>query len=78
MPLPKPVAEVALMPLYEYECPDCGARIEVLQKLGDDGESLKCQQCDRVGLRKLISGCVGKVTDSSSSCGGFPTGSGFA
>ena len=78
MPPLKPVGEVSLMPLYEYECPDCGARIEVLQKLGADGKSLKCQQCARIGLQKLLSSCAGKVTQSSSCNTGCPAGSSFA
>ena len=61
------------MPLYEYECPECGTRIEVLQKLGEGGESLTCQQCSRVGLDKIISCCATQVASSS---GAFPGGSG--
>ncbi len=67
------------MPLYEYECPDCGARREVLQKLGADGKSLVCQQCSRVGLHRILSSCVSSLTKSSSACAsGSLSSGGFA
>lgn len=34
------------MPVYEYDCRVCGHRFEVLQKVGEDGKSLKCPKCD--------------------------------
>jgi putative FmdB family regulatory protein len=52
------------MPLYEYECPECGERVEVLQKAGEDGAALKCQKCAISGLRKVLSGCVVKTKGS--------------
>jgi len=70
------------MPIYEYECPECGARKEVLQKLGEDGSSLSCSQCSQIGLRKILSCCAAPVVNSAgtSLCGsGCPaSGSGFA
>lgn len=72
------------MPLYEYVCPECGTKIEVLQKMGEDGTALKCQKCAVSGLRKVISGCVVQTagtgkTSSVSGCalGGAPGTSGF-
>ena len=55
------------MPLYEYECPECGVKVEVLQKMGADGSALKCQKCAAVGLRKVISGCVVQTAGSGKS-----------
>ncbi|HDS15417.1 MAG TPA: zinc ribbon domain-containing protein [Proteobacteria bacterium] len=46
------------MPLYEYECPVCGARMEFLQKLGAAGGELKCRGCGHQGLNKLVSGAL--------------------
>lgn len=68
------------MPLYEYECPECGTRIEVLQKVGEDGTALKCEKCAVTGLRKVISSCVVQtagISKSVCSLGGFAGGSGF-
>ena len=61
------------MPIYEYECPECGARKEVLQKLGEDGSSLPCSQCSCVGMRKILSCCAAPVLGSG---GASPGGSG--
>ncbi|MBN2809538.1 MAG: zinc ribbon domain-containing protein [Deltaproteobacteria bacterium] len=64
------------MPLYEYECPQCGTRVEVLQKTGEDGSLLKCRHCGAEGLNRLLSGCVVKTggsgkTACSPGAGGF-------
>jgi len=42
------------MPIYEYECNDCGHKLEAIQKLSDD--PLKdCPDCGQGSLKKLIS-----------------------
>jgi len=41
------------MPLYEYECDDCGHRFELIQKFSDKLESI-CPEC-KGNIRKLIS-----------------------
>lgn len=42
------------MPIYEYECKQCGHRMEALQKISD--EPLKdCPACGKPELAKLIS-----------------------
>jgi putative FmdB family regulatory protein len=74
------------MPLYEYQCPGCGKRIEVLQKLGEDGSGLTCPECGVTGLRKLMSASAVQVSGGSGSApgpgcgaGGCPAaGSGFS
>ena len=40
------------MPIYEYECPDCGKQIEVIQKFG--AEAPKCERCG-IEMKKLMS-----------------------
>jgi putative FmdB family regulatory protein len=43
------------MPIYEYECLDCGKRFEIFQKISED--SLKeCRDC-KGRLNRLISMC---------------------
>lgn len=42
------------MPIYEYECSQCGHHLEVLQKMSDD--PLKtCPECGKPELKKKIS-----------------------
>ena len=42
------------MPIYEYECDDCGHRLEVLQYSGEPAPS-DCPACGKAALRKLMS-----------------------
>ena len=42
------------MPLYEYNCPDCGARQEHLQKLADAALST-CPACGGTQYQKQLS-----------------------
>ena len=41
------------MPLYEYECDDCGHRFELIQKFSDE-LATACPKCSGT-LRKLVS-----------------------
>ena len=42
------------MPIYEYQCDDCGHQLETLQKISE--EPLKtCPQCHHDSLRKRVS-----------------------
>ena len=42
------------MPIYEYQCEDCGHKLEKLQKLSD--ALLKvCPSCSQASLNKLVS-----------------------
>jgi len=42
------------MPIYEYQCDSCGARLEKLQKITDS--VLKdCPKCKKASLKKMIS-----------------------
>ncbi|MEQ8660569.1 MAG: zinc ribbon domain-containing protein [Gammaproteobacteria bacterium] len=42
------------MPIYEYQCNDCGHKLEILQRMSD--EPLKtCPSCSQESLRKLVS-----------------------
>lgn len=42
------------MPIYEYECKDCGHQLSRLQKLADAPLTL-CPACDAQALVKLLS-----------------------
>ena len=45
------------MPFYEYECRQCGAQTEVMQKISDRPLK-KCPECGKNALVKLISAPV--------------------
>lgn len=51
------------MPFYEYECPSCGYRDEVLQKITDKPLK-KCPTCGKTGLKKLMSAPVFRLKGS--------------
>ncbi len=42
------------MPIYEYECRDCGHIFDVLQKISDDPLKF-CPDCGKPELKKLLS-----------------------
>lgn len=45
---------IELMPIYEYQCRDCGHRMEALQKISDAPLQV-CPGCHSSGLVKLVS-----------------------
>lgn len=50
--------EISLMPIYEYECRECGAKFEKLTFAGDSDFPC-CPRCDCKNVSKLMSaGCV--------------------
>ena len=65
------------MPLYEYACADCGHRFEILQRIGESADGLKCPNCDAEHLEKqfstFASASDGKsVSAPSGGCGAGP------
>lgn len=42
------------MPIYEYDCPDCGHQFETMRKISD-GPLTTCPSCGEDSLKKLIS-----------------------
>lgn len=42
------------MPIYEYRCPDCGHKFDVIQKMSDDPVRV-CPSCSAENVKKLIS-----------------------
>ena len=42
------------MPIYEYECPSCGHRMEAIQQLGAPALTA-CPACAKTDLRRLVS-----------------------
>ena len=47
------------MPLYEYECIECGARFEVRRNLADRDSEVECSKCGaKHPLRVFSSFCT--------------------
>ena len=42
------------MPIYEYQCANCGQKKEVIQKISDEPLQ-RCEACGQDSLKKLIS-----------------------
>ena len=43
------------MPIYEYECTDCGSLVSILVNRCEDPEGLACDACGSKDLRRIIS-----------------------
>jgi len=54
------------MPMYEFQCDDCGHVFEKLRRLSDSGTP-PCPQCESAQTQKKISGFVAKGGKSGSS-----------
>lgn len=44
-----------LMPIYEFECEECGARFEELVQAGAEGAEAACRECGSERTRRLLS-----------------------
>lgn len=42
------------MPIYEYQCRNCGYRLDALQKMSDP-PLVDCPECGQASLKKLVS-----------------------
>jgi putative FmdB family regulatory protein len=42
------------VPIYEYQCPDCGHQFEQLQKISDE-PIRTCPRCNEMHVKKLVS-----------------------
>ncbi|MBL4794122.1 MAG: zinc ribbon domain-containing protein [Pseudomonadales bacterium] len=51
------------MPIYEYQCEECDHELEALQKMSDDA-LVDCPNCEKPGLRKLVSASAFRLKGS--------------
>lgn len=56
------------MPIYEYECKDCGERFELHRKTTDSDSEIRCPKCGKKQPRRILSTFAS--TSSSESCKG--------
>lgn len=43
------------MPIYEYQCTQCGEKFEIRQSIGEDGSKLTCPKCEARNPKRLLS-----------------------
>jgi putative FmdB family regulatory protein len=53
------------MPIYEYKCNNCGHIFEELVSVSKS-ESPECLSCGSLDTIKLISACIGHLSDGNS------------
>jgi putative FmdB family regulatory protein len=58
------------MPIYKYECSQCGHCFEKLMFAGDDDRDLKCPACGTSQIRKLVSGAGTLSGNGAGLCSG--------
>lgn len=58
------------MPLYEYRCPECGHRFEILQRMGEGAEGLSCPRCGAGKVEKQFSTFASTTSGASAASGG--------
>ena len=63
------------MPLYEYQCRDCGSKFEEL--ISGEAEKIPCPECGSENVGRLMSMFASSGTAAGSSCSA-PPGSGFS
>lgn len=63
------------MPIYEYQCRECGTKCEIFEKSMNSKGEHKCPSCGSGKLKKLMSGfTAGKNAGVSSANDSCPTG----
>jgi putative FmdB family regulatory protein len=71
------------MPLYEYRCSACHERFEVLQRMGESSEKVRCPECGAKQVEKQLStfaaghGGGGAAASFGGGCGAPACGTGF-
>ena len=58
------------MPIYEYECMKCGEKFELLRRLTDKDDGLKCPKCGKMAAKRVLS----TFATASSNGGCAPSG----
>jgi putative FmdB family regulatory protein len=58
------------VPLYEYRCPNCQRRFEVLQRVGAGAEGLECPDCGSRFVEKQYSTFAATATAGCAGGGG--------
>ena len=43
------------MPIYEYQCADCGERFDALRSMSQADDPISCEQCDSMDTTRKVS-----------------------
>ena len=62
------------MPVYEYECTNCGEKFELRRSMSDNDSNIKCPRCGKGQPKRVLSTFFG-ATSSSGSKSCAPSGS---
>jgi putative FmdB family regulatory protein len=66
------------MPIYEYQCKDCGKKFELLRSFSQADEQTQCQSCNSTEVRRLVTAANafsnGASLGGSSQCGSCASG----
>ena len=62
------------MPLYEYDCAECGTRFDALRAMSEADAPIACPRCGSENTRRAISlfaaiGSEGVIAGAGTSCG---------
>lgn len=55
------------MPVYEFQCDDCGEKFSEIRKMGDFTPG-KCVSCGSQNVKKIFSGFSSTSSSAGSSC----------
>jgi len=61
------------MPIYEYKCPRCGVKFEILRGISSVHEDLKCPKCGAEKPERIFSAACGISHDINKGNLRFPT-----
>ena len=65
---------IVVVPIYEYQCEECGHKLEKLMKLSDPAPTM-CPVCEKHGLKKQVSAAAFRLKGSGWYETDFKTGS---
>ena len=57
------------MPIYEYQCVNCGYAFEILRRMQDADDALECPKCESPDVKRQLSTFAAGGCASSSSRG---------
>ncbi len=64
------------MPMYEYECQECGDKFELRRGFSDSDEDIKCPKCGIQNVKRAMSLFASSGGGSGGVCIPAPSGGG--